>query len=66
MVDSSTTMASQFGVTVKQLRELMELRGAEGVEKIREYGGIHELCKKLKTTEQQGEYGKSILDLNFL
>ncbi len=47
-------MASQFGITLKQLRDLMELRGAEGVDKVKEYGGVHDLCKKLKTTEKNG------------
>jgi Ca2+ transporting ATPase len=47
-------MASQYGISLKQLRELMEFRGPEGVDKIKELGGVHELCKKLKTTEKQG------------
>ena len=50
-------MAMHFGVTLKQLRELMEHRGPEGVDKITELGGIHEVCKKLKTTEKQGLTG---------
>ncbi len=49
-------MASQFGITLKQLRDLMELRGAEGVDKVKELGGVHELCKKLRTTEKNGEF----------
>ena len=43
------------GVTLKQLRELMEFRGAEGVDKIREQGGVNELCKNLRTSEKSGE-----------
>ncbi len=53
--DDGSVMASQFGVTLKQLRELMEHRGAEGADKIKELGGVHELCKKLRTTEKTGE-----------
>lgn len=38
-------MAS-FTVSVQQLRELMETRGAEAIQRIRDdYGGIQELCK---------------------
>jgi hypothetical protein len=48
--------ASQYGVTLKQLRDLMELRGKEGVDKLQEYGGAQGLCKKLKTSEAQGTY----------
>lgn len=48
-------MASQFGITVKELRDLMELRGEEGVEKIKSYGGAKEICKKLKTSEVTGK-----------
>ncbi len=55
-VSQSVTMASsQYGITLKQLRELMELRGKEGVEKLAEYGGAQGLCKKLKTSESAGK-----------
>jgi P-type Ca2+ transporter type 2B len=49
---------AQYGVTLKQLRELMELRGREGVNKINGYGGVQEICKKLYTSPNEG---KSIL-----
>lgn len=45
---------AQYGISLKQLRELMEHRGREGVEKISELGGIHELCKKLYTSPNEG------------
>ena len=45
---------SRYGITLKELRELMEYRGAEGVEKIKEYGGAQGLAKKLNTTEASG------------
>jgi len=48
-------MSSQYGISLKELRELMEHRGAEGVDKVKEQGGVHELCRKLKTTELNGE-----------
>jgi hypothetical protein len=44
----------RYGISLKQLRELMEFRGREGVEKIREYGGVHEIAKKLQTSEKSG------------
>lgn len=47
-------MNTQFGITLKQLRELMELRGQEAVIRIREYGGIPGLCKKLYTSPTEG------------
>ena len=46
---------NRYGITLKQLRELMEFRGREGVEKIKEYGGVHEIAKKLQTSEKSGE-----------
>ena len=47
--------SSQYGVTLKQLRELMELRGKEAVDKLQEVGGSQGLCKKLKTSEANGK-----------
>ncbi|KAH8283395.1 hypothetical protein KR054_008831 [Drosophila jambulina] len=47
---------AQYGISLKQLRELMEHRGREGVAKIGEVGGIHELCKKLYTSPNEGRY----------
>lgn len=40
---------AQFGVSLKQLRELMESRGREGVEKVESFGGAESLCTKLRT-----------------
>ncbi|XP_043657362.1 plasma membrane calcium-transporting ATPase 2 isoform X4 [Drosophila teissieri] len=48
---------AQYGISLKQLRELMEHRGREGVIKIAEIGGIHELCKKLYTSPNEGLSG---------
>lgn len=45
---------TQYGITLRQLRELMELRGREGIAKISEYGGVPELCKKLYTSPNEG------------
>lgn len=46
---------AQYGISLKQLRELMEHRGREGVAKISDFGGIHELCKKLYTSPNEGK-----------
>ncbi len=56
-------MAMHFGVTLKQLRELMEHRGLDGVRKVNDLGGVHELCKKLKTSEKRGLDGQRRDDL---
>ncbi|XP_063706569.1 plasma membrane calcium-transporting ATPase 2 isoform X3 [Culicoides brevitarsis] len=48
---------AQYGVTLKQLRELMEHRGREGIAKLNELGGVQELCKKLYTSATEGLSG---------
>ncbi|XP_041111148.1 plasma membrane calcium-transporting ATPase 1-like isoform X2 [Polyodon spathula] len=48
----------EFGVTVKDLRDLMELRGAEGLRKIEDcYGDVSGLCSRLKTQPVEGLSG---------
>jgi magnesium-transporting ATPase (P-type) len=50
--------AGGFGCNVMELRTLMECRGMEGHQKIEtDYGGIQNLCKKLKTSQTQGLSG---------
>lgn len=45
----------EFGCTLKELRSLMELRGAEAISKIGEtYGDIQGLCNRLKTSPIDG------------
>lgn len=46
---------AQYGISLKQLRELMEHRGREGVQKVQEMGGVSELCKKLYTSPNEGK-----------
>ncbi|CAA9999124.1 unnamed protein product [Nesidiocoris tenuis] len=48
---------AQYGVTLKQLRELMELRGREGYTKVQEYGGAPGLCRALYTNSSDGLTG---------
>lgn len=50
-----------FGVTLAELRSLMELRATDALHKIQEcYGDVHGICTKLKTSPNEG---KSILTL---
>lgn len=46
---------SRFGVSLKQLRDLMEFRGAEGVQKLNELGAVKGLLAKLNTSEDTGK-----------
>lgn len=55
---------AQYGVTLKQLRELMEHRGREGIAKLNELGGVQDVCKKLYTSPSEGNY--SILNTTLL
>jgi hypothetical protein len=46
---------AQYGISLKQLRDLMEHRGREGVAKVTDYGGVQEICKKLYTSPSEGK-----------
>jgi hypothetical protein len=51
----STGGESEYGITVQQLRTLMEHRADEAREKIdNEYGGTDGLCQRLKTDPNNG------------
>ncbi|XP_067624865.1 plasma membrane calcium-transporting ATPase 3-like [Eurosta solidaginis] len=50
---------AQYGISLKQLRELMEHRGREGVGKLSEFGGVSVLCDKLYTSVNDGLRGSS-------
>ena len=46
---------TDFGCTVEELKTLMEHRGHEAHQKIQnDYGGVFELCKRLKTSPNEG------------
>lgn len=48
--------AGGFGCTLSELRTLMELRGAEALQKIQEaYGDVSGLCRRLKTSPTEGK-----------
>lgn len=45
-----------FGCTLAELRSLMELRGAEALQKVQEtYGDVGGLCRRLKTSPTEGK-----------
>ncbi|XP_050952331.1 plasma membrane calcium-transporting ATPase 3b isoform X3 [Labeo rohita] len=47
--------AGDFGVTLDELRSLMELRGAEALQKIQDsYGDVEGLCQRLKSSTSDG------------
>ncbi|GFX30465.1 uncharacterized protein TNCV_3461161 [Trichonephila clavipes] len=47
----------EFGVTVAELRDLMEVRGYEACQRIQdEHSGVHNLCRKLHTSPTDGQY----------
>ncbi|KAF6733896.1 Plasma membrane calcium-transporting ATPase 3 [Oryzias melastigma] len=50
---------AEFGCTLKELRSLMELRGAEAISKLGEsYGDTQGLCNRLKTSPTDGLSGQ--------
>uniref|UniRef100_A0AAV2M487 P-type Ca(2+) transporter n=1 Tax=Knipowitschia caucasica TaxID=637954 RepID=A0AAV2M487_KNICA len=50
--------AADFGISLMELRALMELRGSEAVVKIQDdYAGVEGLCKRLKTSPTEGLAG---------
>lgn len=51
-----------FGVTVEELRQLMELRKQDAMNEISaKYGDTLGLCSKLKTSPTHGEFGGSLV-----
>ncbi|XP_060695655.1 plasma membrane calcium-transporting ATPase 1-like [Hemiscyllium ocellatum] len=51
----------QFGCTLVELRDLMELRSMEAVQKIEEcYGDVEGLCTRLKTSPVEGLSGNPV------
>uniref|UniRef100_A0AAR2JV35 Calcium-transporting ATPase n=1 Tax=Pygocentrus nattereri TaxID=42514 RepID=A0AAR2JV35_PYGNA len=53
--------SGDFGATVEELRSLMELRGAEAMQKIQEsYGDTEALCQRLKSSTTDGLSGNPV------
>nr|XP_033776998.1 plasma membrane calcium-transporting ATPase 3 isoform X3 [Geotrypetes seraphini] len=72
---SSVGSSGGFGCTLQELRSLMELRGAEAIQRMREsYGDVNGLCHRLKTSTNEGlleniadiEKRKQIYGMNFI
>jgi len=52
---TSSSVHHEFGVTLSELRELMELRGTDAHQRIQtHYNGVLELCKRLYTSPTEG------------
>ncbi|XP_042195744.1 plasma membrane calcium-transporting ATPase 2 isoform X3 [Callorhinchus milii] len=50
--------AGEFGCSLDELRSLMEMRGAEAVQKVQDtYGDINGFCRRLKTSPTEGLAG---------
>lgn len=48
---------AEFGCTPQELRTLMELRGADSVNKIKDsYGDVNGLCARLRTSPVEGKH----------
>ncbi|XP_076814824.1 plasma membrane calcium-transporting ATPase 2-like isoform X2 [Clavelina lepadiformis] len=48
-------LAESYGMTLNELKTLMEYKGHEGIQKIEEqYGNVLEICKRLKTDPNNG------------
>ncbi|KAG8129889.1 hypothetical protein E2320_016518 [Naja naja] len=53
--------AGGFGCTLSELRSLMELRGAEALQKVQEtYTDVNGLCRRLKTSPTE-DYPASLI-----
>lgn len=48
---------AKYRITLRELRELMENRGREGIQKINEHGGIEAIMEKLYTSQDKGLSG---------
>lgn len=45
-----------FGITLAELRDLMELRATDALHKIQEcYGDVYGICTRLKTSPNEGK-----------
>ena len=53
-IQSLKSMPSQYGFTLQELRDLMELRGDEARTKVEALGGPETIATKLKTSTTNG------------
>ncbi|XP_034770869.2 plasma membrane calcium-transporting ATPase 3-like isoform X2 [Acipenser ruthenus] len=53
--EADASHAGGFGCSLEELRELMELRGPEALQKVEEsYGDVYELCRRLNSSPTDG------------
>lgn len=48
---------AKYRISLKELRELMEHRGSEGIQRIKDYGGIEGIMEKLYISPDRGLNG---------
>jgi P-type Ca2+ transporter type 2B len=48
---------TQYRISLKEIRELMEHRGREGIQRMQDFGGIEGIMEKLYTSEDKGLSG---------
>lgn len=54
--EEDATASEDFHCTLKELKELMQVRGPSGYQKIQTtYNGVIGLCKSLKTSPNEGK-----------
>lgn len=56
---SAAGASGKYACTVKELKELMTLRGHEGYQKIQDDyrpGGVFEICRRLRSSAVNGEF----------
>nr|XP_015903633.1 plasma membrane calcium-transporting ATPase 2 isoform X4 [Parasteatoda tepidariorum] len=59
-MDTIEGRPARYGLGVKELRELMDYRGRDAIQKIRdEYSSVQEICKKLYTSPTDGLSGSA-------
>jgi P-type Ca2+ transporter type 2B len=48
---------AKYRITLKELRELMEHRGREGIQRVQDFGGIEGVMERLYTSQDKGLSG---------
>ena len=64
-VDDMDSLPIQFRCKLKELRDLMEVRGHEAVLRIQQdYGGVVELCRRLYTSPNEGIHAEQTIGIS--
>ena len=48
---------AKYRISLKELRELMEHRGREGIQRVQDYGGVDGVMERLYTSQDKGLSG---------